>query len=212
MRQSNCLRQRSKSQLRAANMTIGRLPTVPRYSGTHGSSSVSPFLSMSPIHGQPYPHRQGVGKMRDPVTRITPDMSDPIIGWSFSATHSRMALSAAFRSSRVPPHQYVMSCSTQQDCQSESGHKLQPSVLNLRSGTYCSPPRRSVHRSVASLGRSSGKRASGSLGEMLPHPALDKAIATIVTTSDVDGIVMLVAGRFRRGLRIFERISHVESI
>ena len=184
------------------------LAAISRRHEPHGFSFVPTSLSMPPIHGQPYPHRQGVGNMRDPITRITRDMNDPIKGWPVSATQSRMALSEALLSSAVPPHQYVMSCSTQQACHSESGHNVQPSVRNSRSGTNCSPPRRSEQRNFASFCGSSEKRALGSSADTLAHPAQTKAITIAEIVSDVDCNVIFAVRGVRNVSRILRRLSH----
>ncbi len=118
--------------------------------------------SIFPGHGQPYPQRQGVGNTRLPDTRITPDINAPITGCPVSATQRRISASDSFLSSELPPHQYVISCSTQQLCHWESGHKVQPSVRNAFCGKKASLPRRSTQRSSASFCGSSGNLESAS--------------------------------------------------
>lgn len=163
-----------------------------------------------PNHGHPYPHRQGAGRKRVPVTRIAKDMSDPITGWPLSATQSRIALSESFLSAAVPPHQYVMSCSTQQPCQTESGHNVHPSVRNLRSGTNSVSPRRSKQRSSASFCRSPGNRVSERGSIWWAHPVHATA-ATIAATAKIGSdVTFRFGGRARTRWRICRRLSHVD--
>jgi len=90
--------------------------------------------------------------MRTPTYMVVPIPVGPC-----SATHSRSASSARSRSSQLPPHQYAMSCVTQQSTHVQSGHKEQPSVVNGCGGR--SAPR--VWLQIAAAFAASSRAASG---------------------------------------------------